>query len=106
MGFSSKRSSTGNSKPFHGMEWVLQSNQYSNKNTESLVTDSTIAFTDNADISLNGGCYVFAPAADVEITPVWNGTVPVGSELKGWNSVDNGTETAVAFADLTQFIKG
>ena len=69
-----------------------------NKNTESLVTDSTIAFTDNADISLNGGCYVFAPAADVEITPVWNGTVPVGSELKGWNIVDNGTETAVGLS--------
>ena len=66
-----------------------------NKNTDSLVTDSTIVSADNANISLNGSSYVFAPAADVEITPAWNGTTPIGSELCGWSIIDNGVEKVV-----------
>ncbi len=68
-------------------------------NTDKLVTDSTLAYTSNADIVLNGKDFAFAPAADIEnVTPVYNGTTPVGSELIGWNIVDNG-EAKVA--DLT-----
>ena len=66
-----------------------------NKNTEKLVTDSTIVFTDNADIKLNGGKYAFAPSAELEITPVWNGTIDPNFELVGWNIIENGTENAV-----------
>jgi len=66
-----------------------------NKHTDSLVTDSTIAFTNNADVTLNGSKYTFSPAADIELTPVWGGTTPTGSEHCGWNIIDNGIEKAV-----------
>ncbi len=65
-----------------------------NKNTDRLVTDSTIVSTDNASVSIKGGKYTFAPAADIEITPVWLGETPAGSELCGWNIIDNGEATA------------
>ncbi|MBR7116707.1 MAG: hypothetical protein IKC87_03265 [Clostridia bacterium] len=65
------------------------------KNADALVTDSTIVFTKNAEVKLGTGSYVFAPAADAEIVPVWNGNIPLGSELCGWNIIDNGVEKAV-----------
>ncbi len=53
--------------------------------TNNLVTDSTIAFTNNADIKLNGKSFAFAPADSIEaLTPVWKGTTPVGQVLEGW----------------------
>ena len=67
-----------------------------NQNADKLVTDSTLAFTNNADISLNGKSFAFAPAASLEsLTPVWNGTVPLGKALEGWNIIENGEEKAV-----------
>ena len=69
-----------------------------NLNADRLVTDSTIVSTTNADISLNGSRYAFAPASDVEITPVWNGTTPTGSELCGWSIIDNGVEKTVGLS--------
>ena len=56
------------------------------KDVDKLVTASTIAFTSNSEISLNGKSFVFAPAADITaLTPTFSGTVPVGKSLKGWN---------------------
>ena len=56
------------------------------KDVDKLVTDSTLAFTNNSEVSLGGKSFVFAPAADINaLTPVWNETVPVGKVLKGWN---------------------
>ena len=56
------------------------------KDVDKLVTDSTLAFTNNSKVSLGGKSFVFAPAADINaLTPVWNETVPVGKVLKGWN---------------------
>ena len=69
-----------------------------NKNPDSLVTKSTIASTSNANISINGNSYAFAPTATIELTPVWNGAVPVGSELCGWNIIENGEEKAVGLS--------
>ena len=66
-----------------------------NKNTDKLVTDSTIVFTENADVTINGNKYAFAPAGSLEITPVWNGTIDPNFELVGWNIIDNGTEKPV-----------
>ena len=66
-----------------------------NVNADKLVTNSTIVSTKNADIKLNGSNYVFASASNIDITPVWNGTTPTGSELCGWSIIDNGDEKTV-----------
>ena len=63
-------------------------------NTDSLVTDSTIVYTDNTDVALNGGTTVFAPAASVNVTPTYKAALPVGKELVGWNIIDNGEAKA------------
>ena len=63
-------------------------------NTDSLVTDSTIVYTDNTDVALNGGTTVFAPAASVTVTPTYKAALPVGKELVGWNIIDNGEAKA------------
>lgn len=66
------------------------------KKTENFVTDSSIAYTNNADISLNGKSVVFAPAESIEaLTPVWNGAIPVGKELEGWLIKTEGSEESV-----------
>ena len=62
------------------------------KDTDKLVTDSTIAFTENADVSLDGSRIVFAPAQTLTLTPVWNGALTAEQELVGWNVIDNGEE--------------
>ena len=69
-----------------------------NKNTDSLVTSSPIVTSKSSDITVNGGSLAFAPAKGIDVTPVFKGTVPTGSELVGWNIVDNGEAKAV---DLT-----
>ncbi len=69
--------------------------QYKSGNTDSMVTDSTLAFTNNADVSLNGSKTAFAPASDMELTPTYNGVIPVGKLLIGWNIVDNGEQKVV-----------
>ena len=57
-------------------------------NTDKLPGTSTLVYTNNENITVNGKQSVFAPAADAEVTPVWNGTVPTGSELVGWLIAD------------------
>ena len=69
-----------------------------NVNADKLVTNSTIVSTNNADIKLNGSNYVFASASNIDITPVWNGTAPTGSELCGWSIIDNGDEKTVGLS--------
>ena len=63
-------------------------------NTDTLVTDSTLVHTANTDVKLNGKSFAFAPAASLEVTPVYNVTLPVGKVLEGWMINDNGTERA------------
>ena len=66
------------------------------KNAESLVTSSTIVFTNNSDVSINGTTSAFAPAAELEVTPVLKTAVPAGSELVGWIIADEeGNESPV-----------
>ncbi len=68
-------------------------------NTDKLVTDSTLVYTSNADIVLNGKDFAFAPAADIKnVTPVYNGALGVGKVLEGWNIIDNGEEKAVGLS--------
>ena len=69
-----------------------------NQSADKLVTDSSIAFTKNENVTLNGKKLVFASASDIELTPAWNGTLSIEQELVGWNIIDNGEEKAV---DLT-----
>ena len=59
-----------------------------NKDADKLVTSSSIVYTDNTDITVNGTTFAFAPAGAVEVTPVWNGVTPAGSELAGWTVAD------------------
>lgn len=67
-----------------------------NKNTDSLVTDSTLVFTENADVKLDGETFAFVPGAGIEgVTPEFIGTAPQYKELEGWKINDNGTEKAV-----------
>ena len=61
-----------------------------NKNANALVTASTIV-TAGENITVNGMNYAFAPAASLEITPVWTGE----GTVEGWNIVDNGVEKTV-----------
>ncbi|MBQ8584600.1 MAG: hypothetical protein IJ488_08370 [Clostridia bacterium] len=63
-----------------------------NINASSLVTDSSIAFTNNDQITLNGSDYAFAPAKDLEITPALKNGVSAGYELIGWNVIVDGEE--------------
>ena len=70
-----------------------------NKNADKLVTDSTLVYTNNSDVVINGNSFAFAPAAGLtNVAPVYGASVPVGKELIGWNIVDNGVEKA---EDLT-----
>ncbi len=64
-------------------------------NADALVSDSTIVYTSNADVKINGKKTVFAPASAITVTPTYSATIPVGKELIGWNIVDNGEERAV-----------
>ena len=61
-----------------------------NKNANALVTASTIV-TAGENITVNGMNYAFAPAASLEVTPVWTGE----GTVEGWNIVDNGVEKTV-----------
>lgn len=61
-------------------------------NASSLVTDSSIAFTNNDQITLNGSDYAFAPAKDLQITPALKSGVSAGYELIGWNVLVGGEE--------------
>ena len=65
-------------------------------NTEALVTSSTLVHTGNADVTINGASYAFAPAASIQsVTPVYNVALPVGKVLEGWLINDNGEEKTV-----------
>ena len=66
-----------------------------NINADKLVTDSTLVYTANADVKFGGASSVFAPAAGANVTPTYNGTIPVGKELEGWNIIDDGEEKVV-----------
>ena len=69
--------------------------QHKSGNTDSMVTDSTLAFTKNADISFDGSKTAFAPASDMDLTPSYNGDIPVGKIIIGWNVIENGEEKVV-----------
>ena len=58
------------------------------KNPDALVTDSTLVYTKNTNVKINGRSYGFAPAADLKVTPVYNGISPEGQILVGWNVVN------------------
>ena len=65
-------------------------------NTDKLVTDSTLVYTSNPDLAINGKDFAFAPAADIQnVTPVYTGALGVGKVLEGWNIIDNGEEKTV-----------
>ena len=64
-------------------------------NTDRLVSSSTLVFTNNNTIKLDSGKYAFAPASDIEITPIYNGELPIGTFLEGWTILENGEEKAV-----------
>ena len=70
-----------------------------NKDADKLVTDSTIVFTKNTEIKINGNGTAFAPAGKFEdFTPVYTGTVPAFKVLEGWNIIDNGVEKVVGLS--------
>ena len=77
------------------LEYGAAAQKALNKNADALVTASTIVKTSNADVTINGKSYAFAPAADITVTPAYNGTLPVGKVLEGWLINDNGEEKAV-----------
>ena len=70
-----------------------------NKDADKLVTDSTIVFTKNTEIKINGNGTAFAPAGKFEdFTPVYTGTVPAFKVLEGWNIIDNGEDKVVGLS--------
>ena len=63
-------------------------------NTDKLVTASTFVKA-GQNISLNGKSTAFAPAASLEVTPVYNGQLSANQKLEGWVIDDNGEEKTV-----------
>ena len=61
------------------------------KNTENLATKSTIAYTKNSDVTVNGGTYAFTAGTSLKVTPVYNKEITSG-KITGWNIIDDGTE--------------
>ncbi|MBQ8381008.1 MAG: hypothetical protein IJY18_03860 [Clostridia bacterium] len=57
---------------------------------DNLVTSSTLAYTSNSNVTINGAKFAFAPAADVEITPVWGVQLTAEEVLLGWKVIDDG----------------
>ena len=66
-----------------------------NRDADKLVTDSTIAFTNNANVRFDGSIYKFAPATGFELTPAYTGSLALDEELIGWQIIDNGQEKNV-----------
>ena len=66
-----------------------------NKNTDALVTASTIVIA-GENITINGKDYVFTSAASLEVTPVWGGTIPAGQCHTGWKIMKDNAEDKVA----------
>ena len=56
-----------------------------------LITNSTIAYSQNGDVKFDGKSTAFAPGRQLEnLTPTWKGSVPAGKEVSGWVIVENG----------------
>ena len=69
--------------------------------TNRIITDSTIAFSDNSNIKFNGKTSAFAPGMKLEnLAPTWKGNVPAGKEVSGWVIVENG-ETKTVGTEFT-----
>ena len=66
-----------------------------NINEDKLISKSTIVSTENANVTINGGKYVFAPGATLEVDPKWNGTLEDGMSVGGWKIINNGEEETV-----------
>ena len=80
------------------LEYAAAAQTALNKNTDNLITNSTLVKTNNADVTVNGKSYAFAPGAGLNVTPVWGGTVPAGQCLSGWKVVKDGAEETVGLS--------
>ena len=60
-----------------------------NRDTDALVTSSSLVYTNNANVKVNGNGKVFAPAKEVTFTLSCN-EIPQFKLLEGWNIIHNG----------------
>ena len=60
-------------------------------NENNLISESTIVSTENANVTINDGKYVFAPGATLEVTPVWAGE----GDVEGWKIINHDEEETV-----------
>ncbi len=65
------------------------------QNTDKMINNSTLVYTNNANITFGGKDFAFVPGAGATVTPTYNGTLADNEEVVGWKILVNNEEQTV-----------